>query len=105
MRIPEARIKEAILHLARQAALAYFGEAYSRDTEVMSLAIQAIEKYGRDGAFRFIHPICDLAQSEATVDWVIRELTQGVGGDIYLTNLSRLLEHAAPHLLLPRLGE
>src|SRR5437868_6195700 len=55
MRLSEAKIKEAILHpdrLARQAAVTYFSEAYSRDTEVMPLAVQAVEKYGRDNAFR-----------------------------------------------------
>jgi hypothetical protein len=54
MRLPEAKIKEALVHpdkLVRQEALLYFADCYSRDAEVMPLAIQAIETYGRSQAF------------------------------------------------------
>jgi hypothetical protein len=50
MRLPEAKIKEALAHpdkLVRQEALLYFADCHSRDAEVMPLAIQAIETYGR----------------------------------------------------------
>ena len=43
MRLPEAKIKEAIVHpekLVRQEALLYFAGSYSRDAEVMTLASQ-----------------------------------------------------------------
>ncbi len=50
MRLPEAKIKEAILHpekLVRQEALLYFTDCSSRDAEVVPLAIKAIQTYGR----------------------------------------------------------
>jgi hypothetical protein len=108
MRLPENRIKEAILHpdrSARQAAAGYFDDVYSRDAEVMPLAIQAIDKYGRNTAFQYIHVVCNLAQTEATVDWVVRELRQAAGGPTYLANLSRVLLYADPRLLVPRRDE
>ena len=46
MRLSEAKIKQAIVHpekLARQEALLYFADCYSRDEEVLPLAIKAIE--------------------------------------------------------------
>ena len=55
MRLPEAKIMEAILHpekMVRQEALRYFTGCYSRDAEVMPLAIKAIETYGRSDTFR-----------------------------------------------------
>ena len=42
MRLPEAKIKGAIVHpekLVRQEALLYFADCFSRDAEVMPLAI------------------------------------------------------------------
>src|SRR4051794_35923027 len=54
MRLPEAKIKEALLHpdkLVRQEALHYFADCCSRDAEVMALAINTIETYGRSNAF------------------------------------------------------
>jgi hypothetical protein len=101
MRLSEDRIKAAILHpehLAREAAVFYFSESFSRDTEVMPLAIRAIERYGRDKAFFYIHLIVDLAQTEETIEWVVRELKHPAGDPTYLTHLSRLLEQADPQL-------
>jgi hypothetical protein len=77
MRLPEAKIKEALVHpekLVRQEALLYFADCYSRDAEVMPLAIQAIETYGRSNAFLHLHVVAQLAQTEATVEWAIKEL-------------------------------
>src|SRR5260370_41958711 len=77
MRLPEAKIKEAIVHpekLVRQEALLYFADCYSRDAEVMPLAIKAIETYGRSHAFLHVQVLAQLAQTEATVEWVIGEL-------------------------------
>lgn len=104
MRLPEAKIKEAILHpdkLARQEALLYFSKCFSLDPEVMPPAIQAIEKYGRQEAFSSIHVIADLAQTEATLDWAIRELNQQKD-KAYCLRLSRLVANADPKLLLQR---
>jgi hypothetical protein len=43
MRLPEAKIRKALVHpdkLVRQEALLYFADCYSRDAEVMHLAIK-----------------------------------------------------------------
>ena len=77
MRLPEAKIKEALVHperLVRQEALRYFAGCHSRDAEVMPLAIQAVETHGRSNAFLHAHVLASLAQTEATVEWAIREL-------------------------------
>jgi hypothetical protein len=108
MRLPEDRIKQAILHPdgdARQAAVTYFEDVYSRDPEVMPLAIRALEQYGRGTAFRYFHVLTRPAQTETTIDWVVRELQQARGERTYLDNLSDLLCHADPPLVLPRARE
>jgi hypothetical protein len=46
MRLPQAKIKEALLRpekLVGQEALYYFTDCYSQDAEVMPLAVKAIE--------------------------------------------------------------
>ena len=112
MRLSEAKIKKAILHpekLVRQEALHYFSDCFSRDAEIMPLAIKAIETHGRRDAFRYVHMLIPLAQTEATVDWVIRELhreeDRAEDHDTFFPALSRILCDAAPQLLLPRATE
>jgi hypothetical protein len=112
MRLPEAQIKEAILHpekVVRQEAVCYFSNCFSPDTTVMPLAIQAIEKYGRRRAFRAVHVLADLAQTEATVEWAIRELHReeysAEDYDSYFPALSRLLCQAEPQVLVSRAQE
>ncbi len=112
MRLPEAKIKEALVHpekLVRQEALLYFADCYSRDAEVMPLAIQAIETHGRSQAFLHLHVVAQLAQTEATVEWAIKELHREVDKahdlDSYFPALSRLLCSADPQLLAPRAGQ
>lgn len=109
MRLPQATIKEAIAHpekVARQEALNYFSDCFSRDAEVMPIAIKAIEKYGRRGAFLYVHVLANLEQSEATMDWAIQELHREEDKfqdhDSYFPALSRLLCQASPQLLIPR---
>jgi SEC-C motif len=109
MRLPEAKIKEAIVHpekLVRQEALHYFSECFSRDAAVMPLAIQAIETYGRSHAFLHVHVLAQLAQTEATVEWAIRQLHREEDKahdlDSFFPALSRLLCNADPQLLQPR---
>jgi hypothetical protein len=109
MRLPEAKIKEAIVHpdkLVRQEALWYFANCYSRDAEVMPLAIRAIEMYGRSQAFPHFHVITQLAQREPTVEWAVNELcreeARSDGRDGYFTTLSHLLCGADPQLLAAR---
>jgi len=112
MRLPECKIKAAILHpdrLARQEAVHYFSNCFSQDADVLPLAIQAIEQYGRREAFYYIHPLADLAQTEATVEWTIRELHREVDRadhrHTYPSALSRLLCNADARLLFPRVQE
>jgi hypothetical protein len=112
MRLPEAKIKEAIVHpekLVRQEALLYFTDCYSRDAEVMPLAIKAIEMYGRCNAFLHVHVLAQLAQTEATVEWAIKELHREEDKahdlDSFFPALSRLLCNADPHFLEPRADE
>ncbi len=97
MRLPEAKIREALAHpdkLVRQEALPYFAECHSRDAEVMPLAIKAVETYGRSHAFPYPHLLVNLAQTEATVEWAVRELYREVDKahdhDSYFPALSRL---------------
>jgi len=109
MRLPEAKIKEAIVHpekLVRREALLYFTDCYSRDAEVMPLAIKAIETFGRSNAFLHVHVLAQLAQTEATVEWATKELHREEDTahdlDSYFPALSRLLCNAEPQLLQPR---
>src|SRR5262249_41980849 len=109
MRLPEAKIKQALVHpdkMVRQEALLYFADCHSRDAEVMPLASQAAETYGRRQAFLHVHVVAQLAQTEATVEWAIKELHREVDKahdlDSYFPALSRLLCSADPHLLAPR---
>ena len=108
MRLPEAKIKEALVHpdkLVRQEALLYFADCHSRDTEVMPLAIRAIETYGRSNAFLHLYMVAHLAQTEATVEWAVKELhreeEKAEDQDSFFPALSRLLCSADPQRLAP----
>jgi SEC-C motif len=108
MRLPEAKIKEAILHPdieIRDRATSYFDKSFSSDHSIMPLVINAIETYGRQNdAFRLIGSSRDLQQSEHTIGWVIDELNSD-SCDIfenYPYNLSMILLDADPALILPR---
>jgi len=109
MRLSEAKIKEAILHpekMAREEALQYFTDCYSRDVEVMPLAIKAIETYGRSNAFFIHHDMPKLAQTESTVEWAIRELhhekNKADEPHRFSLTVSSLLCSADPKLTIPR---
>ncbi len=80
MRLPEAKIKQSILHPeseVRLTAVDYFAGSESCDPEVMPLVIQAVDKYGRDSSFRVLRYAEHLVQTAATLDWLIDELRQG----------------------------
>jgi HEAT repeat protein len=106
MRLPEAKIKEALLHpekIVRQEALHYFAKGHTQDQQVMPLAIQAIQTYGRNDAFFFGHLLSDLLQTAATIDWAIQQLNSPDAKQADQEfHLSRLLCQADPKLLLPR---
>ena len=74
----------------------------------MPLAIKAIETYGRSNAFLHVYVLAELAQTEATVEWAMRELHREgdfEDQDTYFPALSRLLCNADPRLLVPRVQE
>jgi len=107
MRVPEDKIKAAILHPdldVRDTAIRYFYSSTSPDHTLMPLAIQAIERYGRTTAFSFTHYLNLLPQTEQTIGWVIAELRGDFAGPpeerhFYYLNLSRLLCHAELRLV------
>jgi SEC-C motif len=112
MRLPEAKIKEAILHpekIARNRAVSYFADCYSRDPEVMPLAIKAMETFGRENAFSFFHVWAGLKQTEDTVAWAVRELyreeVKTSAFKIYASTISRLLCDADVNLVHPHAEE
>ena len=77
MRLPEAKIKEAILHPdpeIRDRAISYFAKSFSPDPSLMPLVIKAVETHGRQDAYRLIGLSRDLPQTEETIAWVIDEL-------------------------------
>src|SRR5260370_287114 len=98
MRASPNTIPPAILHperFVRERALRYFTDSGCTDPAVMALAIEALERYGRAEAFLF-PSLHELAQTEATLDWTIREFHRPWEGTAeqqwtYVRGLSRLL--------------
>lgn len=77
MRLTEDQVKQAILHNdreVREAAVYYFSRSFSEDSEIMPLAIQAIEQYGWRDAFESYTFIHDLVQTDETVFWLIDQI-------------------------------
>jgi uncharacterized protein YchJ len=110
MRLSEEKIKQAILHPRldiRQRAVRYFSDCHSEDEGVVSLVIQAVEKYGRDEAYSLVGASADLRHTAVTISWVIKELQAPAskGYENYAFNLIRVLCNADPALLLPRKSE
>lgn len=107
-RLSNEQVKAGILHEdidARTAAVFYFSKCHSPDPTVMPVVIQAFERYGRKGAFRYHHAIPDLAQSDETIRWAIAELKaqpRTAPGQIAIAaDLHRLLAQADPRLIRP----
>jgi len=79
MRLTDEQIKQGILHpeqIVRDVALRYFSQSFRDDTTIMPLAIEAVEAYGWENAFRFSHGLGDLAQTEETLLWLIDQLNR-----------------------------
>ena len=77
MRLAESVVKAAFVHPEeeiRLTAVYYFSRSFSRDEAVMPLVIQAVERYGRNRAFRILWEAEHLPQSQATADWLTNEL-------------------------------
>jgi hypothetical protein len=111
-RLTDNQIKQGILHDdidVRFAALHYFSEGRSPDTSVMPVVIEALNRFGRDKAFRYVHPISRLGQTEATIQWAIEELrgpevTLEFGAS-YHYHVAGLLAAADPRLTRTREDE
>ena len=107
MRLSEAKIKQAILSPdleIRQRAARYFSDCYSEDEEVVPLVIHAVEAYGREDAYSLIGSSVDLRHSEKTIAWIVDELNDPDSDryESYTFNLTRVLCHADPALLIHR---
>lgn len=77
MRLPESKIKTAILHpeeAVRLTALAYFADSFTADESLIPLVIEAIEKYGRESAFSILRDAERLPQTEFSFNWLLNEL-------------------------------
>jgi uncharacterized protein YchJ len=105
VRLPEDRIKEAILSNdldVRQRAVRFFARSFSSDTSIMPLVIKAVETFGREDAYHLIGLSRHLPQTESTIAWIIDELNdeQSDRYENYTYNLSMVLANADPALLL-----
>lgn len=109
MRLTEEQVKQGILHSdpqVRFAAMNYFAQAFSRDTTVMPVVIEAFERFGRSDAFPFTFKIAELAQTPETIEWAISVL-QGTddkteGSRDLKHHLGQLLCNADLELVLPQ---
>ncbi len=98
------QIKAGLLHddiLARGMALSYFAYSRSRDLTIMPLAIEAIESFGKLMAFHHVSAIANLAQTEATLDWVVRQWTAHRHEDAFRKALAAVFTKADPSLVKP----
>src|SRR5262245_29375910 len=95
--------------MVRQEAVQHFTYSFSRDAEVMPVAVRAIETYGRDNAFPRVGTLQLLAQSPATVDWAIKELHREANAaehpEDYFAGLSQIFCSADLNLVAPRTEE
>ncbi|WP_339736151.1 SEC-C metal-binding domain-containing protein [uncultured Gimesia sp.] len=115
MRLPEEKIKQAILHPelpVRIQALQYFSRPFCEDTTIMPLVIQVVEKYGRKSSLRFINEAVSLPQTESTIQWCMEELQQNFAHQdenqddyLYASAISNVLAHADPLLTRTRKSE
>ena len=95
MRLPEARIKETILHPeeeVRLSAIAYFSRSHSQDETVMPLVIQAVEKYGREQGFSILRraTICPRRRRPSGGWWMNLQRTGICGMSATTITASRL---------------
>ena len=107
MRLPESKIKEAILHPdadIRERVVRYFDRSFSQDATVVPLVIQAVERYGRDGAYQLIGSCTELAHTDETISRVVEELDREDADQYenYTFNLTRVVCRADPALLIHR---
>ena len=113
MRAPESKIRQSILHPeeeVRLTAVGHFFRSHGLDQTVMPLVIEAVEKYGRDRAFRILRAADNLPQTEASIRWLAAELSKDwdlddVEQDNYCTAVALVLGTAGTPLLRPEFSE
>ena len=113
MRLPPDNLKTAILapdQDVREAAVSYFSLPGCSDPDVTRRVIEAIETYGWNDAFSFHVFLCDLLQTEATLEWFIGQLRQAHpttsdAESIRIDACTWALAHADPKLLLRHRSE
>jgi hypothetical protein len=106
MRLPEEKIKQAILHPdaeVREMAVCYFANSFSLDPTVMPLVVQAVEKYGY-ATFPGRAAVGELSQTDETLLWTLAELAreghpQGDSWRNYRSRLHEMLVGADAQLL------
>ena len=107
MRLPEEKVKQAILAPdaeVRERAVRYFSDSFSEDAALVPLVIEAVKRYGREGAYHLVGSCTQLIHTEESISWVIDELDREDAHQYenYAFNLTRVLCHADPALLVHR---
>ena len=113
MRLPEAKIKQAILHSelpVRTLALDYFSRSISDDSTVMPFVVEAVEKFGREASIHLVGEGENLPQTASTIQWCLEELRRDFDEqdeylDDYRFALSKVLASADPSLTLNKESE
>lgn len=105
MRFTEDQVRQALQHSDKEvrfAALQYFAKSYSRNTAIMPDVIDLVERLGPKDAFAYLFPISDLAQTEETITWAVKQLQHKPEDeeDNFAGHIGRLLYHADPMLVL-----
>jgi uncharacterized protein YchJ len=109
MRLSTAQIREGLFHPeidVRSLVASHVSHADRDDPEVMLLAIEAIERFGWNDAFKHHYFMRELRQSDASVAWLLRsiELPDAPELDDLIDPRSvicaAILADAAPELLL-----
>ena len=106
MRLTEDQVRQALQHSdkkVRFAALQYFAKSYSRNPAIMPDVIEQVERLGPQDGFAHLFPISDLAQTEETIAWAVKQLQRPPTSeeDIFINYIGRLLYYADPTLVLP----
>lgn len=103
MRLSADQLKQAICHPdqdVREAVIFYFARSFTADETVLPLVIEAIERYGRVQAFPFYTFMANLPLNDATLPWLLSELSHGEEEvDGYFECLVGCLSSADPSLL------
>jgi len=113
MRLPEEKVKQAIVHPEREVremAIQYFSGSFSAEQTIMPLVIEAIDTYGWQNAISFYCVREGLAQTHETLGWILGELAQESNPRDedtwrYRSGLVDLLNNTDPHLLAEHQSE